>query len=131
MDMNPLHPLIRRGAFHFVLIIDGRISFNQKPSKSATLNVGGISFNLTPKWKFNTSLGYDFIAEELTPSQFSLNRNLECWDLSFRISPFGDNQYYFFSLRLNSTKIQSLFQKLPILKNLERSSTNTGRSYDY
>lgn len=96
--------------------------FNQSPTKAATLNANNISFNLTPKWRFSTSLGYDFIQEKLTPSQFSLNRNLECWDLSFRISPFGDNQFYFFSLRLNSSQIQSLFQKLPVLKNLERGS---------
>lgn len=97
--------------------------FGQKPSKSATLNATNISFNLTPKWKFSTSLGYDFIAEKLTPSQFSLNRNLECWDLAFRISPFGENQFYFFSLTVNSSQVQSLMQKLPILNNLERGSS--------
>lgn len=100
--------------------------FNQKAQKSATLNASNISFNLTPKWRFNTSLGYDFIQEKLTPSQFSLNRNLECWDLSFTISPFGDNQFYFFSLRVNSSQIQTLFQKLPVLKNLERGSSRPG-----
>ncbi|WP_018128317.1 putative LPS assembly protein LptD [Balneola vulgaris] len=103
--------------------------FNQKPNKSATINAQNISFRLTPKWRFSTRLGYDFIQEELTPSQFNLTRNLECWDLSFQINPFGDNQYYFFSLRLNNAQIQSLFQKLPVLKNLERSSSPTGRRY--
>ncbi|MEQ9308239.1 MAG: putative LPS assembly protein LptD [Balneolaceae bacterium] len=99
-----------------------RYVFNADPIKSATLNASNISFNLTPKWRFSTSLGYDFIDEKLTPTQFNLNRNLECWDLSFRISPFGDNQFYFFSLTVNSSQIQTLFQKLPVLKNLERGS---------
>lgn len=99
-----------------------RYVFNSDPVKTATINASNISFNLTPKWRFSTSLGYDFIDEELTPTQFNLNRNLECWDLSFRISPFGDNQFYFFSLRVNSSQIQTLFQKLPVLKNLERGS---------
>ncbi len=104
--------------------------FNQKPTKSATINANNISFRLTPKWRFNTRMGYDFIQKEITPSQFSLTRNLECWDLTFQVNPFGENQYYFFKLTLNSSQVQSLFQKLPILKNLERSSTQTGRGYD-
>ncbi|MFV1883847.1 MAG: putative LPS assembly protein LptD [Balneola sp.] len=100
--------------------------FNNSPRKTATLNASSITFNLTPKWRFSTSLGYDFIQEELTPTQFSLNRNLECWDLSFRISPFGDNQFYLFRLTVNSSQMQTLFQKLPVLKNLERSSDRRG-----
>lgn len=105
-----------------------RFIFNQKPAKSATINATNIAFNLTPKWRFSTSLGYDFIEEKLTPTQFNLNRNLECWDLSFRISPFGENQFYFFSLRVNSSQIQTLFQKLPVLKNLERGSARPGNN---
>ena len=104
--------------------------FNNSPTRSATLDAENISFRLTPKWSFNTRIGYDFILEELTPTQFSLTRNLECWDLNFQINPFGENQYYFFRLTLNSAQIQSLFQKLPILKNLERSSSSTGRGYN-
>lgn len=95
--------------------------------KSAVLNATNITFKLTPKWDFSTRIGYDFIQKELTPSRFSLNRNLECWDLSFELNPFGEFQYYFFRLSVNSSQIQSLFQKLPVLKNLERSSSPTGR----
>jgi hypothetical protein len=104
--------------------------FNESPNQSATLNANNISFRLTPKWRFTTRIGYDFIEKELTPSQFGLTRNLECWNLDFQINPFGENQYYFFRLTLNSAQVQSLFQKLPILKNLERSSSPTGRGYD-
>lgn len=124
---EPVAPLNSPWSFSLRFNYRWTYRFNQSPSKSATLNASNISFNLTPKWRFSTTLGYDFIDRELTPSQFSLNRNLECWDLSFRISPFGDNQYYFFSLRVNSSQIQTLFQKLPVLKNLERGSSNTGR----
>jgi hypothetical protein len=100
--------------------------YGEDPTKRATLRASSISFNLTPKWRFATDVGYDFIEKEFTPSQFSLNRNLECWDLSFQINPFGEFQYYFFRLSVNSAQIQSLFQKLPVLKNLERSSSPSG-----
>lgn len=102
--------------------------FRQDASRSATLNVNNISFNLTPKWDVSTRIGYDFIQKELTPSQFSLVRRMVCWTLSFQFNPFGDFQYYFFRLSIDSGQIQSLFQKLPLLNNLERSSSPTGRS---
>lgn len=102
--------------------------FNEKPREQASIRASRISFNLTPKWRFSTDMGYDLIQKEFTPSRFTLSRNLECWDLSFDVNPFGSNQYYFFSLRVNSSQIQSLFQKLPVLKNLERSSSETGRA---
>jgi hypothetical protein len=97
------------------------------PQTRATINASNINLKLTPKWDFRTQIGYDFVEKELTPSQFSLSRNLHCWDLSFTMNPFGENQYYFFSLRINAGQLQGIIQKLPILNNLERSSTSTGR----
>lgn len=106
--------------------------WNHRPgadaNQSATLNVNNIQFNLTPKWSVSTRIGYDFIAKDLTPSQFNLNRRMECWTLSFQFNPFGDFQYYFFRLSIDSGQVQSLFQKLPLLNNLERRSSPTGRS---
>ncbi len=119
---EPVAPLNSPWSFTLRFRYDWTYRFNQSPRKSATINASSISFNLTPKWRFSTSLGYDFIEEKLTPTQFALNRNLECWDLSFRISPFGENQFYLFRLTVNSSQIQTLFQKLPVLKNLERGS---------
>lgn len=101
--------------------------YGDKARKSAVLNANNIQFNLTPKWSFSTRLGYDFIEKEFTPSQFSLNRQMICWNLSFQFSPFGDFQYYSFRLSLQGGKLQSLFQKLPLLNNLERSSSPNGR----
>lgn len=103
----------------------------QDARKSAVLNANNIQFNLTPKWRISTRLGYDFIEQELTPSRFSLQRQMICWNLSFQFSPFGDFQYYSFRLSLSSSQIQGLFQKLPLLNNLERSSSPTGRSPRY
>jgi len=102
--------------------------FGQDARKSAVLNANNIQFNLTPKWRVSTRLGYDFIEKELTPSQFSLQRDMICWNLSFQFSPFGDFQYYYFRLSLSSSQLQGLFQKLPLLNNLERSSSPTGRN---
>lgn len=94
--------------------------------KSASLNAQNIQFQLTPKWNFSTRAGYDFIRREFTPSEFSLTRTLHCWNLSFTMNPFGDFQYYFFKLSVNSSQIQGILQKLPLLNNLERSSSPSG-----
>jgi hypothetical protein len=126
---EPVAPLNSPWSFGLSFNYSWRYQHQKKPIRQATLNASSISFNLTPKWRFRTQIGYDFMEKELTPSQFNLDRSLECWDLSFQISPFGENQYYFFRLSVNSQQIQSLFQKLPVLRNLERgSSPNTGRS---
>ena len=123
-------PIINRNApwsVGFNFNYQWTFQFNDSPRRSAALNATNISFMLTPLWSFSTRMGYDFIQKELTPSQFNLTRELECWSLSFQINPFGDFQYYFFSLKVNSSQIQSLFQKLPLLNNLERNSSPTGR----
>ncbi len=120
-----------KSPFSFSINFQYRWTLNANPgldnNKSATINAQNIEFQLTPKWSFGTQLGYDFVRKELTPSEFRLNRQLHEWTLSFQMRPFGDFQYYFFSLRINSSQIQSIFQKLPLLKNLERSSSPTGR----
>ncbi len=105
-----------------------RLNPNGENNTTATINANNIQLKLTPKWNFQTQVGYDFVRKELTPSQFSLNRKLHCWDLSFTMNPFGDNKYYFFSLRVNAGRLQSIIQKLPGLNNLERGSNPTGRS---
>lgn len=123
---EPVAPVSSPWSVSFDFRYSWRYRFNQSPTQTAELNATNITFNLTPKWRFSTRIGYDFIGKELTPSRFSLTRNLECWDLTFELSPFGEFQYYFFRLSVNSAQIQSLFQKLPVLKNLERSSSPTG-----
>lgn len=131
MDSNFNHRPVSRINSPFSVSFNFRYSWRLNPTgennKSATLNAQNIRFQLTPKWSFNTRIGYDFIDKDLTPSQFSLSRSLHMWNLNFQMNPFGDFQYYAFALRLNSSQIQSIFQKLPLLKNLERSSSPSGR----
>lgn len=100
-------------------------------NRNAIINAQNIQFRITPEWQASTSLGFDFIRKELTPTRFSITRNLHCWNLSFDWNPFGDFKYYLFRLTVTDSQIQGLFQKLPGLNNLERSSSpiNRGRSF--
>jgi hypothetical protein len=125
---RPLQPLDVAWSFNLSFSYSWQKT-NLNVRKTAVLNANNIRFRLTPEWEFNTSLGYDFIQKDLTPTRFSVRRNLHCWQMSFDWNPFGDFQYYMFRLSVTDSQIQGLFQKLPGLNNLERSSSpiNRGR----
>lgn len=126
-NRRPVQPL--KSPFSISFNFSYRWSLNPRgdPNKSATINANNIQFRLTPKWRFSTQIGYDFIDEGLTPSRFSLSRDLHCWNLSFEMNPFGEFQYFFFRLSVDSGQLAGIIQKLPGLNNLERSSSPTGR----
>ncbi|WP_395257352.1 putative LPS assembly protein LptD [Halalkalibaculum sp. DA3122] len=126
-NRRPVQPLKSPLRVSFNFSYRWSLNPNGSPNTSATLNANNIQFRLTPKWQFSTQLGYDFIDEGLTPSRFSLSRDLHCWNLSFEMNPFGDFQYFFFRLSVDSGQLAGIIQKLPGLNNLERSSSPTGR----
>lgn len=74
---------------------------------SNTLNVSG-DFNVTPKWKIQYTSGYDFQDNKLSLTQFSIYRDLHCWDLSFRWSPIGTYKFYSVDLRVKASILQDL-----------------------
>ncbi|MFA6945020.1 MAG: putative LPS assembly protein LptD [Pedobacter sp.] len=76
-------------------------------SISNTLNFFG-DFNVTPKWKVQYTSGYDFQANKLSLTQFSIYRDLHCWDLSFRWSPIGTYKFYSVDLRVKASILQDL-----------------------
>jgi hypothetical protein len=92
--------------------ISAAYSFNYsknglKSNISNTLNFFG-DFNVTPKWKVQYTSGYDFQANRLSLTQFSIYRDLHCWDLSFRWSPIGNNKFYTVDLRVKASILQDL-----------------------
>lgn len=100
---------------------------HMRQQRTAILNAQSIQVRLAEEWQVGTSIGYDFIQKELTPSQFNVTRQLHCWDMSFVWNPFGVNKYYLFRLTVRQPQMQSLFQKLPGLNNLERTNTPINR----
>lgn len=74
---------------------------------SNTLNFFG-DFNVTPKWKVQYTSGYDFQLNKLSLTQFSIYRDLHCWDLSFRWSPMGTYKFYSVDLRVKASILQDL-----------------------
>jgi hypothetical protein len=80
---------------------------NYKTIYAQTFTLSG-DFNLTPKWKIGCSSGYDFYQKKIAYTQFDISRLLHCWALNFSWIPDGIRKSFTFSLKVNSSMLQSL-----------------------
>ncbi|EOR96089.1 : hypothetical protein [Arcticibacter svalbardensis MN12-7] len=78
-----------------------------KSSITNTLNFSG-DLSVTPKWKVQFNSGYDFQANEISLTRFTINRDLHCWDMSFGWTPFGTYKSYSFDIRVRASILQDL-----------------------
>jgi hypothetical protein len=62
---------------------------------------GDISF--TKRWNLSSNLNLDLQSKQITNVNFSLNRNLHCWALSFYWTPIGGNKSFLLSIRNTSS----------------------------
>lgn len=65
-------------------------------------------FELFKRVKVRCTSGYDFVRNELTPTTFLVNVNLNCWELNARFVPFGDRRSYSVSINIRSSMLQDL-----------------------
>jgi hypothetical protein len=73
----------------------------------STVSASG-DVNLSPKWKVQYTTNYDFKAAKLGITQFSIYRDLHCWDLSFQWTPFGVYKSFSVDLRVKASILQDL-----------------------
>jgi hypothetical protein len=78
-----------------------------KATFTHTIRLNG-DLSLTPKWKIGMNTGYDFIAHEVTTTNFSINRDLHCWKMSFTMVPFGDRRSFSFTINANSSILRDV-----------------------
>ncbi|TKC10314.1 LPS-assembly protein LptD [Pedobacter polaris] len=74
---------------------------------SNSLSING-DFNLTPKWKIQFTSGFDFKRTEISPTSFTIYRDLHCWDLSATWVPFGLYQSYSIDIKVKASILQDL-----------------------
>ncbi|MCX6230189.1 MAG: putative LPS assembly protein LptD [Bacteroidetes bacterium] len=72
-----------------------------------TLNLSG-DINLTKKWKFGFSGGYDFKANDITYASIDIYRDLHCWEMRFNWIPFGFWQSWSFTINVKATVLKDL-----------------------
>lgn len=83
------------------------------PLNRVTANEFTVSgdISITENWKVSYRTGYNFRQNEIAGSQFSVIRNLHCWQLEFMWVPTGYGKQWVFTLRPVSRLLQDL--KLP------------------
>ncbi|MFI5141068.1 MAG: putative LPS assembly protein LptD, partial [Bacteroidia bacterium] len=75
-------------------------------------NLGAtFSFKPTPMWKFDIRSGYDFKLNSISYTQFTIYRDLRCWEARITWVPFGPTKQYMLTLNLKSPTLSTL--KIP------------------
>ncbi|MGB3587775.1 MAG: putative LPS assembly protein LptD [Tunicatimonas sp.] len=64
--------------------------------------------NLTPKWKVRFQSGYDFEREEITQTNVTIFRDLDCFDFRFDWVPFGRFTSYYVQINVKSSMLSDL-----------------------
>jgi len=82
-----------------------RTEFNATTTN--TLNFNG-DFNVTPKWKVQFTSGYDFKTNGLSPTSFSIYRDMHCWDMSIHWIPIGTYRSYNLTIKVKASILQDL-----------------------
>jgi hypothetical protein len=72
-----------------------------------TFRVSG-DLSVTEKWKLSAQTGYDFENKDFAFTQFTINRNLHCWDMRFNWIPYGFQKSWNFEIKVKSSVLQDL-----------------------
>ncbi len=65
-------------------------------------------FELFDRVRVNFTSGYDFIQKELTPTNIFVVVDLNCWEFSANVVPFGDRRSYRLALNIKSSLLRDL-----------------------
>ncbi len=64
--------------------------------------------NITDKWKFQFTSGYDFQHKGFAPTSVNIYRDMHCWEMIFTWIPIGYQKSYNLTIRVKSTVLQDL-----------------------
>ncbi|WP_232526570.1 putative LPS assembly protein LptD [Marinilabilia rubra] len=78
-----------------------------KKKFTADISMNG-NLELTSKWSFNFTTGYNLERKEISHTNIRINRDLHCWSMSFNLVPIGTYKSYFFSIAVNSSMLRDL-----------------------
>ncbi len=84
--------------------------FQSNPSvitKSSNV-FASLNFQLTKKWKFTFSTGYDIFNRQLTAPYITIYRDLHCWEMNFNWIPTGSYRGFRFELRIKAPQLQDI-----------------------
>ena len=92
--------------FSYVSAYDAAL-YNFKSNVVQTLSFNG-NFNLTDKWRFNFSSGYDFVNKGMSYTSIDIYRDLHCWEMRFNWIPFGYYKSWNFSINIKADSLKDV-----------------------
>lgn len=92
--------------FNYVLVVNQEQALRNKtkPLSTHTISAGG-DINLTSEWKVGYQVNYDILKKTVVAGQYTVSRNLHCWQLDFNYVP---GKFWYFTLRPKSGLLQDL-----------------------
>ena len=63
---------------------------------------------VTKRWKFTMSSGYNFTTKQLIQTSIDVYRDLHCWAMHLQTIPFGPRKSYTFTLNVKAAVLQDL-----------------------
>ena len=75
-----------------------------------TLSLTG-NFNLTDKWRFVFSTGYDFVNKGMSYTSVDIYRDLHCWEMRFNWIPFGYYRSWNFQINIKADSLKDVKYK--------------------
>jgi hypothetical protein len=86
------------------------INQNFKSTIIQSLSLNG-TLSLTDKWQVTSRADFDVKNLKFTNTNFSIHRDLHCWEMSLNVTPFGAMKSYFFRINIKSSVFQGLEYK--------------------
>ncbi len=94
------------------LTIQYNYRYNRPNSEDSKVITQGLAFTgnvqVTDNWKFEGSLNYDVVAEDIAYTRFSVYRDLNCWEMRISVVPKGGQQNYNFAINLKPSMFKDL-----------------------
>jgi hypothetical protein len=94
------------------LRLNYNVAYTKTGFEPGQISTHSLMFNgdlsLTEKWKITFNSGYDIVRKTFTQTNFSINRDLHCWQMAFNWVPFGRFQSYNLSINAKSSLLQDL-----------------------
>lgn len=74
-----------------------------------TLGVAG-DINITKKWRFGFTTGYDFVQKSLSYTSLDFYRDMHCWEMSFNWIPVGYRKGWSFTINVKSSTLRDVLK---------------------
>ncbi|MDQ7064595.1 MAG: putative LPS assembly protein LptD [candidate division KSB1 bacterium] len=83
-----------------------------KPTRRAYIDISQAEFKISKNWRVQFRGQFDLIKKQLTGQNWSIYRDLHCWEASFHWTPIGIGKGFYFRINIKAPQLQDIkFEK--------------------